>query len=179
MHFSRKLFREFAETEFTKELQDELDETGEFNWDMHKKMARYGFMGVKIPEEYGGAGADSLTYVLMDEEFARQDAVLAIYANTSNSLGGGPLLLAGSESQKKEYLPRVQAVRKFSCPDSLNLAQVQMQVELLQQQFRMVMTLSSMVVSASYLVHLWLTGLSSMQRQIYLKRVLAESRCSS
>ena len=75
----QKLFREFAETEFTKELQDELDETGEFNWDMHKKMARYGFMGVKIPEEYGGAGADSLTYVLMDEEFARQDAVLAIY----------------------------------------------------------------------------------------------------
>ena len=103
----QKLFREFAETEFTKELQDELDETGEFNWDMHKKMARYGFMGVKIPEEYGGAGADSLTYVLMDEEFARQDAVLAIYANTSNSLGGGPLLLAGSESQKKEYLPQV------------------------------------------------------------------------
>ena len=40
----QKLFREFAETEFTKELQDELDETGEFNWDMHKKMSRYGFM---------------------------------------------------------------------------------------------------------------------------------------
>ena len=109
----QKLFREFAETEFTKELQDELDETGEFNWDMHKKMARYGFMGVKIPEEYGGAGADSLTYVLMDEEFARQDAVLAIYANTSNSLGGGPLLLAGSESQKKEYLPQVASGEKI------------------------------------------------------------------
>ena len=109
----QKLFREFAETEFTKELQDELDETGEFNWDMHKKMSRYGFMGVKIPEEYGGAGADSLTYVLMDEEFARQDAVLAIYANTSNSLGGGPLLLAGSESQKKEYLPQVASGEKI------------------------------------------------------------------
>ena len=109
----QKLFREFAETEFTKELQDELDETGEFNWDMHKKMSRYGFMGVKIPEEYGGAGSDSLTYVLMDEEFARQDAVLAIYANTSNSLGGGPLLLAGSESQKKEYLPQVASGEKI------------------------------------------------------------------
>ena len=47
----RKLFRQFAETEFTKEIQDELDETGEFNWDMHKKMARFGFMGVKIPKE--------------------------------------------------------------------------------------------------------------------------------
>ena len=95
----RKLFRQFAETEFTKEIQDELDETGEFNWDMHKKMARYGFMGVKIPKEYGGAGADSLTYALMVEELARVDAVLSIYANTSNSLGGGPLLLGGSEAE--------------------------------------------------------------------------------
>ena len=57
----QKLFRQFAETEFTKELQDELDNTGEFNWEMHKKMSKYGFMGVKIPKEYGGAGCDYLT----------------------------------------------------------------------------------------------------------------------
>lgn len=109
----QKLFREFAETEFTKELQDELDNTGEFNWDIHKKMAKYGFMGTKIPKEYGGAGGDSLSFVLMDEELARQDAVLAIYANTSNSLGGGPLLLAGSEEQKKKYLPSVASGEKI------------------------------------------------------------------
>lgn len=109
----RKLFRQFAETEFTKEIQDELDETGEFNWDMHKKMARYGFMGVKIPKEYGGAGADSLTYALMVEELARVDAVLSIYANTSNSLGGGPLLLGGNEAQKQKYLPAVASGEKI------------------------------------------------------------------
>ena len=109
----RKLFRQFAETEFTKEIQDELDETGEFNWDMHKKMARFGFMGVKIPKEYGGAGADSLTYALMVEELARVDAVLSIYANTSNSLGGGPLLLGGSEAQKQKYLPPVARGEKI------------------------------------------------------------------
>ncbi len=103
----QKLFRQFAETEFTKELQDELDNTGEFNWDIFKKMAKYGFCGVKIPEEYGGAGGDNLSFVLMDEELARQDLCLSIYANTSNSLGGGPLLLAGSEEQKKKYLPPV------------------------------------------------------------------------
>ena len=57
----RKLFRQFAETEFTKELQDRLDETGEFDWDMHRKMARYGFMGVRIPRELGGAGGDYLS----------------------------------------------------------------------------------------------------------------------
>jgi alkylation response protein AidB-like acyl-CoA dehydrogenase len=76
-------------------------------------MAKYGFMGVKIPVEYGGAGGDYLSYVIMNEEFSRQDLVLSIYANTSNSLGGGPLLLAGSEEQKKEYLPPVARGEKI------------------------------------------------------------------
>ena len=52
----RKLFRQFAETEFTPEILDKLDETGEFNWDMHNLMAKYGFMGTKIPVKYGGQG---------------------------------------------------------------------------------------------------------------------------
>ena len=76
----RKLYRQFAETEFTPELLDHLEETGEFNWDMHNKMAKYGFMGVKIPVEYGGQGGDSLAYVMMVEEFARVSPVLSIYA---------------------------------------------------------------------------------------------------
>ena len=109
----QKLFREFAENEFTKEIQDELDTTHEFNWDMHKKMAKYGFMGVKIPKEYGVTGSDHLTYALMVEELARVDAVLAIYANTSNSLGGGPIMLAGNEEQKKFYLPQVASGEKI------------------------------------------------------------------
>lgn len=109
----QKLFRQFAETEFTKELQDELDQTGEFNWEIHKKMARYGFMGVKIPKEYGGQGADYLTYALMIEELARVDSVLSIYANTSNSLGGGPLMLAGNEEQKRTYLPPIASGEKI------------------------------------------------------------------
>lgn len=103
----QKLARQFAENEFTDDLLDELEATGEFNRDIHNKMARYGFMGVKIPKEYGGEGGDSLAYVLMIEQFARISPVLSIYANTSNSLGGGPLLFAGSEEQKKTYLPPV------------------------------------------------------------------------
>lgn len=109
----QKLFREFAENEFTTEIQDELDQTGEFNWDLHKKMAKYGFMGVKIPVQYGGGGGDYLSYALLVEEFARVDAVLSIYANTSNSLGGGPLMLAGSEEQKQKYLPAVAKGEKI------------------------------------------------------------------
>lgn len=109
----QKLFRQFAETEFTKELQDELEATGEFNWDIHNKMAKYGFMGTKIPKKYGGAGGDYLSYAIMDEELARQDLVLSIYANTSNSLGGGPLMIAGSEEQKMKYLPPVARGEKI------------------------------------------------------------------
>ena len=109
----QKLFRQFAETEFTKEIQEELDTTGEFNWDMHRKMSQYGFMGVKIPTQYGGEGCDYLTYCLMIEEFARVDAVLAIYANTSNSLGGGPIMIAGNEEQKQKYLPDIASGKKI------------------------------------------------------------------
>ncbi len=109
----QRLFRQFAEAEFTDEILEKLDATGEFNWDIHRLMGTNGFMGVKIPTAYGGQGADNLTYALMIEEFARVSAVLSIYANTSNSLGGGPLMLAGSEEQKKKYLPRVASGEKI------------------------------------------------------------------
>lgn len=100
----RKNFRNFAETEFTTELQEKLDREGGFDWDIWKKMGKYGFTGTKIPVEYGGQGGDSLAYVLMNEEFARVSPVLSIYANTPNSLGGGPLLACGNKEQLEKYL---------------------------------------------------------------------------
>lgn len=109
----RKLYRQFAETEFTPELLDELEATGEFNWDMHNLMSKYGFMGVKIPTQYGGQGGDSLAYALMIEEFARVSPVLSIYANTSNSLGAGPLLFCGTEEQKQKYVVPVAKGEKI------------------------------------------------------------------
>lgn len=109
----QKLYRQFAETEFTKELLDDLDETGEFHREILEKMARYGFTGVKIPVEYGGSGGDYLAYALLIEEFARVSPVLSVYVNTSNSLGGGPLMLAGSDEQKKRFLPPVAKAEKI------------------------------------------------------------------
>jgi alkylation response protein AidB-like acyl-CoA dehydrogenase len=109
----QKLFRQFAETEFTKELLDKVEETGEFDWDIFKKMAKYGFTGVKIPVEYGGEGGDYLAYALLIEEFARVSPVMSIYANTSNSLGAGPLMLAGTEEQKQRYIPDVAVGNKI------------------------------------------------------------------
>ena len=109
----RKLYRQFAETEFTTELLDRLEETGEFDREIHDKMAKYGFMGVKIPVQYGGQGGDSLAYAMMIEEFARISPVLSIYANTSNSLGSGPLLYCGTEEQKQKYLVPVAKGEKI------------------------------------------------------------------
>ena len=67
----RKNFRNFAETEFTTEIQEKLDKEGGFDTEMYKKMARYGFPGIKIPVKYGGQGGDSLAYVLMNEEYVQ------------------------------------------------------------------------------------------------------------
>ena len=92
----RKLVRQFAETELTTEILDKVEETGEFPEEIVEKMAKCGFLGLKIPREYGGAGADTLAYIIMIEEIARVSAVASLYANTPNSLGGGPLMQAGT-----------------------------------------------------------------------------------
>ena len=97
----RKLVRQFAETELTTEVLDKVEETGEFPEEIVDKMAKCGFLGLKIPREYGGAGADTLAYIIMIEEIARVSAVASLYANTPNSLGGGPLMQAGPRSSWK------------------------------------------------------------------------------
>ena len=105
----RKLVRQFAETELPTEVLDRVEETGEFPEEIVEKMAKCGFLGLKIPREYGGAGADTLAYVIMIEEIARVSAVASLYANTPNSLGGGPLMQAGTKEQLEKYLvPAVQ-----------------------------------------------------------------------
>ena len=110
----RKLVRQFAETELTTEVLDRVEETGEFPEEIVEKMAKCGFLGLKIPREYGGAGADTLAYVIMIEEIARVSAVASLYANTPNSLGGGPLMQAGTKEQLEKYLvPAVQNTIKI------------------------------------------------------------------
>lgn len=100
----RKLTRQFAETELTPEILDKIEETGEFPQEILDKMAKVGFFGVKTPVELGGQGADNLAYVIMIEEFCRVSAVASLYANSPNSLAGGPLLLSGNKEQHEKYL---------------------------------------------------------------------------
>lgn len=100
----RKLARDFAETELTSEILDEVEDTGVFPEELQKKMADLGFYGIKIPEKYGGQGSDHLAYAITIEEIARVSAVGSLYANSPNSLGGMTILLAGTEEQKLKYL---------------------------------------------------------------------------
>ena len=66
----RKLCRDFAEKELTNDILDEVEESGVFPQEILDKMAKAGFYGIKIPKEYGGSGCDTLSYILMVEEFA-------------------------------------------------------------------------------------------------------------
>lgn len=111
----RKLARDFADRELTKEILDQVEESEVFPEEILDKMARAGFFGVKIPKELGGQGADARSYVLVMEEIARVSGVASIYVSSPNSLSGGPLLLAGNDEQKAKYLtPVVNGKKKLA-----------------------------------------------------------------
>ena len=111
----QKLAKDFAEAEIPSTLQDQIDQTGEYPQELLKKIASYGFYGIKAPVEYGGQGGDTLAYVLSIEQIARVSAVTSIYISGANSLGSGPLLLAGTEEQKQKYLGGVARGEMYPC----------------------------------------------------------------
>jgi alkylation response protein AidB-like acyl-CoA dehydrogenase len=86
----------------------EIDETGEFPYDVLDALVRAGFHAVHIPEEYGGAGADAIAAAIVIEEVARACASSALIPAV-NKLGTMPLLLSASEELKKQVLPAVAA----------------------------------------------------------------------
>lgn len=89
------------------------DETREFPWENCKKLAELGLMGVTVPEEYGGAGMDTLAYVTVIEELSRACASTGVVAAVQNSLATFPLLKFGSEDLKKKYLPQLASGSKI------------------------------------------------------------------
>jgi len=100
----RKSVREFAEKEVAPVARD-LDEKEEFSVDLTKKMGDLGLFGIFIPDEYGGAGMDYLSYCIAVEELARVDASQAATVAAANSLGIGPIYYFGNNKQKEEWLP--------------------------------------------------------------------------
>ena len=100
----QRMVREFAERE-VRPAAAEYDERSQFPWDLVRKMGPLGVLGMVVPEAYGGAGMDTVSYALAMEEIARHDGALALTVASHNSLCQGHLLIAGSEAQKRKYLP--------------------------------------------------------------------------
>ncbi len=100
----RETCREFAEQEI-KPLAEEMDRTAAFPYELIQKMGELGLLGLPFPEEYGGAGADFLSYCLAIEEISRGDVSVGITMEAHTSLGASPFFLFGSKEQKERYLP--------------------------------------------------------------------------
>jgi short-chain 2-methylacyl-CoA dehydrogenase len=102
----RDLVREFAEGEVAP-VAEELDRTKSFPYEIVRKLGDLGLMGIPYPEEYGGGGADNLSYAIAIEELARVDSSVAITVAAHTSLGTWPLYAFGSDELKAEWMPRL------------------------------------------------------------------------
>ena len=102
----RDMARDFAQNEIAP-IAAHFDETGEFPSETVKKMGAQGFMGIAVPEEYGGAGMDTLAYVLAMEEISKADASHGVIMSVCNSLFCYGLIRFGTEEQKQKHLRAV------------------------------------------------------------------------
>ena len=102
----RDMARDFAQNEIAP-IAAHFDETGEFPSETVKKMGAQGFMGIAVPEEYGGAGMDTLAYVLAMEEISKADAAHGVIMSVCNSLFCYGLIRFGTEEQKQKHLRAV------------------------------------------------------------------------
>ncbi|PKO23744.1 MAG: acyl-CoA dehydrogenase [Chloroflexi bacterium HGW-Chloroflexi-1] len=97
------IVREFVEKEVAPRARH-VDETGEFPWDTLRAMGKLGFLGLNVPEQYGGAGADALSAALLLEEIGRGCGSTGLIVAAHLGLACGPLALFGAEAQKKRWL---------------------------------------------------------------------------
>jgi short-chain 2-methylacyl-CoA dehydrogenase len=109
----RSTVREFAQDRVAP-VADELDRESRFPYDLVAGMAELGLMGMTIPEEYGGAGADTVAYAIAVEELTRVDSSVAITMAAHHSLGTLPIYNFGSEEQKQQWLPDLASGRKLA-----------------------------------------------------------------
>ena len=99
----RKLFKDFAENE-VKPMAQEVDETEQFPLENVQKMGKLGFLGIPVPKEYGGQGADILSYIMCVEELSKVCATTGVVVSAHTSLCADPILTYGTEEQKQKYL---------------------------------------------------------------------------
>ncbi len=100
---ARQLFKDFAENE-VKPLAQDVDEEERFPKETVEKMAKFGFMGIPVPKEYGGQGCDILTYAMCVEELSKVCGTTGVIVSAHTSLCVDPILTYGTEEQKQKYL---------------------------------------------------------------------------
>jgi short-chain 2-methylacyl-CoA dehydrogenase len=109
----RSTVREFAEQRVAP-VAEELDREERFPYDLVAELAELGLMGMTIPEEYGGAGADAVSYAIAIEELTRVDSSVAITVAAHHSLGTLPIYYYGDEEQRRRWLPELASGRKLA-----------------------------------------------------------------
>jgi short/branched chain acyl-CoA dehydrogenase len=109
----RRTVRDFAESRVAP-VAAELDRESRFPYDLVAELAELGLMGIPIPEEYGGAGADTVSYAIAIEELTRIDSSVAITVAAHTSLGTMPIYMFGDETQKQEWLPQLASGQKLA-----------------------------------------------------------------
>jgi short-chain 2-methylacyl-CoA dehydrogenase len=109
----RRTVREFTQERIAP-VAEELDREHRFPYEIVAELADLGLMGIPIPEEYGGAGGDTLAYALAVEELTRVDSSVAITVAAHTSLGTMPILLFGTEQQKREWLPALASGQRLA-----------------------------------------------------------------
>ena len=102
----RKMYRDFAENE-VKPLAEWVDENEAFPEETVKKMAKLGMLGIYFPKEYGGAGADVLSYAMCVEELSKVCGTTGVIVSAHTSLCAAPIYENGTEEQKQKYLPKL------------------------------------------------------------------------
>src|SRR5687768_16825693 len=106
------MVRRFAQDKI-KPIAEHFDETGEFPLETIRGMGQLGLMGIEVPEEYGGAGMDTLAYVLTMIEIAKVDASHSTILSVNNSLYCNALTIFGTEDQKQQFLIPVASGEKI------------------------------------------------------------------
>ena len=109
----RRTVREFAEQRVAP-VAEELDREHRFPYELVGELAELGLMGLPIPEQWGGAGGDTISYAIAIEELARIDSSVCITVAAHTSLGTMPIFLFGSEEQKQAWLPDLASGRKLA-----------------------------------------------------------------
>ncbi len=115
---AQRLFQAMAREFATKEvapLAQRIDEEGLFPSELVKRMGELGFLGIVVPEKYGGAGADNVCYVLALEEISRASASTGVIMSVNNSLVCDPLLHFATEAQKEKYLTPLASGKSLGC----------------------------------------------------------------